>query len=49
MHNHVEGWHNRLKKVARKAHPNLFEFIEVIQKWQATAEVTFKDILILIT
>ena len=38
--NHVEGWHNRLKKMVRKAHPNLFEFIEVIQKEQAAAEVT---------
>ena len=25
--NHVESWHNRLKKMAQKAHPNLFEFI----------------------
>ena len=27
------------KKMARKAHPNLFEFVEVIQKEQDTAEV----------
>ena len=37
-------WHNRLKKIARKAHPKLFEFIEVIQKEQATAEVTIEQL-----
>ena len=26
--------------MARKAHPNLFEFVEVLQKEQDTAEVT---------
>ena len=30
--NHVEGWHNHLKKMARKVHPNLFEFIEETMK-----------------
>ena len=39
--NHVEGWHNRLKKMAQKAHPYLFEFIEVIQKEQAATEVSY--------
>ena len=28
-------WHNWLKRVARKAHPNFYEFIEIIQKEQA--------------
>ena len=41
---HIEGWHNRLNKMARKAHPNLFEFIEVIQKEQATTEVTIEQL-----
>ena len=41
--NHVEGWHNRLKKMARKAHPYLFEFLEVIQKEQAATEVSYQD------
>ena len=36
--------HNRLKKMAWKAHPNLFEFIEVIQKEQVTAEVTIEQL-----
>ena len=42
--NHVEGWHNRLKKISRKAHPNLFEFIEVIQNEHAAAEVTIEQL-----
>ena len=41
MHKHVEGWHNRLKKMAWKAHPNLFEFI---QKEQAAGEVTTEQL-----
>ena len=30
--------------MAQKVHPNLFEFIEVIQKEQATAEVTIEQL-----
>ena len=30
--------------MARKAHPNLFEFVEVIQKEQGTAEVTIEQL-----
>ena len=29
--NHLEGWHNWLKRVARKAHPNFYELIEIIR------------------
>ncbi len=37
--NHLEGWHNRLKRVVGKAHPNMFEFVEVVQKEQTATEV----------
>ncbi len=37
--NHLEGWHNRLKRVIGKAHPNVYEFVEVIQKEQTATEV----------
>ena len=37
--NHLEGWHNRLNRLARKAHPNLFESIELLQNEQAATEV----------
>ena len=26
--NHVEGWHNKLKRVARKAHPNVLNWLK---------------------
>ena len=42
--NHLEGWHNHLKRAARKAHPNLYEFIEIIQKEQAVTEVTIQQL-----
>lgn len=29
--NHVEGWHSRLNKIVRKAHPNVFELVEVFK------------------
>ena len=38
--NHLEGWHNRLKRIARKAHPNFYEVLELFQKEQAATEVT---------
>ena len=37
--NHLEGWHYRLNRLARKAHPNLFETIELIKNEQASKEV----------
>ena len=40
--NRVEGWHNH--KMAQKAYPNLLEFIEVIQKELATAEVIIEQL-----
>ena len=23
--NHIEGWHNKLKRIAKKSHPNVYE------------------------
>ena len=40
--NHLEGWHNRLKRVSRKAHPNLFEVVEILKKEQAATEVAIE-------
>ena len=37
--NHVEGWHDRLKRVVGKSHPNIYEFIEVIQREQSSTEI----------
>ena len=27
--NHVEGWHNKINRAAGKAHPNIFELVEL--------------------
>ncbi|XP_071145035.1 uncharacterized protein [Mytilus edulis] len=37
--NHLEGWHNKLKKRVKIAHPNIFEIINVLKKEQAANEV----------
>ena len=42
--NHVEGWHNELKCLVRKAHPNVYELIEVFQQEQADTEVTIAQL-----
>ncbi len=42
--NHLEGWHNRLKRVVGKPHPNIYEFVEVIQKEQTTTEVSLTQL-----
>ena len=38
--NHLERWHNKLKRIARKAHPNFYEMLELFQKDQTATEVT---------
>ena len=35
----VEGWHNHLKRIVEKAHPNKFVFIECIQQEQMATEM----------
>ena len=42
--NHVEGWHNKLKRVVRKAYPNVYELIEVFQQEQADTKVTIAQL-----
>ena len=37
--NRLEGWHYRLNQLARKAHPNMFETIELIKNEQASTEI----------
>ena len=37
---HLEGWHNRMKWISRKAHPNLYELLELFQREQVASEVT---------
>ena len=42
--NHLEGWHNRLKRLVGKAHLNVYEFVEVIQKEQTATEVSITQL-----
>lgn len=37
--NHLEGWHNKLKKRVKTAHPNIYKIIEEFKKEQAANEV----------
>ena len=39
--NHLEGWHNRLRRVVGKYHPNIFECVEVFQREQVSTEARF--------
>lgn len=36
--NAVEGWHNKFNRMCRRAHPNIFVFLELLQKEQAANE-----------
>ena len=38
--NHLEGWHNRMKRISWKAHPYIYEVLELFQREQAASEVT---------
>ena len=38
--NHLEGWHNRMKRISQKAHPNLYEVLDLFQREEAASEVT---------
>ncbi|XP_048240880.1 uncharacterized protein LOC125374129 [Haliotis rufescens] len=30
--NHLEGWHNKIKKLAKKCHPNIYEVVKLFQR-----------------
>ena len=37
--NNVEGWHSRMKKINSKPHPNIFAWIEFIQREESKAKI----------
>ena len=43
--NFLEGWHNKLKRIARKAHPNMFELVEIFKQEQSeqSSQLIYKD------
>ena len=42
--NRLEGWHNRLKRIVKKPHPNIYELIDVFKREQAASEVTLQQL-----
>ncbi|KAJ8304210.1 hypothetical protein KUTeg_017793 [Tegillarca granosa] len=38
--NHLEGWHNKLKKQVRCTHPNIFNLLKLLKQIQAANEVS---------
>ncbi|XP_064596789.1 uncharacterized protein LOC135463460 [Liolophura sinensis] len=42
--NNVEGWHHRMNSVAGKSHPNLFEFIRIIQREQTLTDLKISQL-----
>ena len=42
--NHLEGWHNRLKRVVGKTHPNIFKCVEIFQREQTSTEISLQQL-----
>ena len=40
INNNIESWHNKRKRVARKAHANVYELIEIFKQELAHTEVS---------
>ena len=38
--NNAEGWHSKIRKLAGKAHPNIYEAVSLFKAEQAATEVT---------
>jgi len=38
--NHLEDWHNKIKKKVRHANPNIYEIIDLLQTTQAMTDIT---------
>ena len=37
--NNAEGWHSKMKKLAGKSHPNIYEIVTLFKSEQAATEV----------
>ena len=40
----VEGWHNKINRAAGKAHPKVFELVELFKGEQANTEVSLAQL-----
>ena len=41
---HAEGWHSKVRKLAGKAHPNIYEAVTLFQSEQAATEVSIMQL-----
>ena len=41
----MEGWHNKINHAAGKAHPNIFELVELFKTEQANTEVSLGQLV----
>lgn len=42
--NLVEGWHNKLNKIAGQSPPNIYEVVKLFKTEQAATEVTLRQL-----
>ena len=42
--NHVEGWHNKINRLAEKSHPNSYELVDLFKTEQVATEVTLSQL-----
>ena len=41
---HVEGWHSKMKKIARKPHLNIYKLVSLFKAEQAATEVSLQHV-----
>ncbi|XP_041378972.1 uncharacterized protein LOC121391384 [Gigantopelta aegis] len=44
INNNAEGWHSKMKKLARKSHPNIYEAVTLFKSEQAATEVSLMQL-----
>ena len=42
--NHVEGWHSQIKKIINKPHPNIYSWVEFIQREEAVTKAKIQTL-----
>ena len=42
--NHIEGWHSRIKKIISKPHPNIYSWVEFIQREEAVTKAKIQTL-----
>ena len=44
INNKAEGWHSKIKKLAGKSHPNIYEAVTLFKSEQAATEVSLMQL-----